>query len=327
MVISLATTRVQAATHKLSPEAKTTFRLRPELPADNLGGPQLGYYNVPLTAGQARTVRLQIFNPTDQALTVFGQVRDATTLDNGGVDYLGTQSIDRRLLANPGSQLVSLPAKTRLQPQQTKWLTIKIATPPHLFHGQKAVALNLSATQANTKTAVQNHYIYAIGLVLNGRSLKPQQYRPIQSPQIKTELRQRKAAINVAVVNPNPAYLKETHISIKLQNSRWQLVQYTQQLAQRKIAPSSRFNVALLLGGKRLVPGVYKMTLTVKSQQQTSTIRQNVQITKMQAHYINQHNAQYLKHRLLIWTSVVGLGVVIVFCGYHYHKRKQAKHV
>lgn len=314
---------VQATQQVLPAEAQATFRIRPELPTDNLGGPQLGYYNLPIKVRQARTVRLQVFNPTTHPLKITGQVQDATTMTNATIDYLGRQPIDQQLLPHPGSQLVSLPSTTELQPNEVKWLIIKIAAVKQLFSGQKAVAINLSAKQPSSKKAIQNHYIYAIGLVLNGKPLTPKQYHAPRSPRIKTKLQAQQAAIEVAVVNPNPAYLKPVTIDVRLQNRRWSLIHYQRQLTHRKIAPNSQFDVALLLGGKRLVPGIYRMTLTVKSPQLTRKVVKTVRITKRQASYINQHNVNYQRRCLLISLAGIGVSCLGGLISYRYYKRKR----
>ncbi|KRL61632.1 WxL protein peptidoglycan domain-containing protein [Latilactobacillus fuchuensis] len=306
-------------------ESKATFMLMPELPKDNLGGEHLGYFNLKLKKGQKRTVRLKVFNPTSQALTIYGQVEDATTLDNGVVDYLGTKSIDRQLLPQPGSQLVQVPAKTTLPANATQWVTVTVQAPKNGFKGQKATAINLSANQIAKQTAVQNHYVYAIGLILNGQKLAKKAYQQIQSPGIKTRfVKQHRAAISVKIANPDPVYLKKAAIKVNLQNQKWSLIQYQQQWTNRKIAPSSSFYADVPLGGKRLVSGAYRLTLTVKSSGNTKTLHKYVQITKGQAHYINRYNYAYLKNRnVLIVSAVLLVGLIGGWLIYRKHKHHQ----
>ncbi|MDT3393782.1 DUF916 domain-containing protein [Latilactobacillus curvatus] len=293
-------------------ESRATFMLRPELPKDNLGGKQLGYFNLQLKSGQQRTVFLEVFNPTAKAMTIYGQVKDATTNDNATIDYLGTNPIDQRLLKQPGSQIITVPRATKLQPNETKRLKVTIQAPNKAFKGQKATAINLSTNQLANKDAVENHYVYAIALILNGQKLAAREQKPIQSAKIKTRLtKQRRAAISVAITNPNPAYLKAATIKVDLQNQRWSLIRYQDKKINRKIAPNSQFYEDVLLGGKRLVSGVYRMTLTVKTKNQQQVIHKYVAISKGQARYINQNNNQYLKYRNLI---ILG-SIVIILIG------------
>lgn len=307
-------------------EQKATFMLRPELPKDNLGGKQLGYFNLKLKGGQQRTVFLKVFNPTAQPLMIYGHVKDATTNDNATVDYLGTNPIDRQLLKQPGSQWVKVARATKIQPNETKRLKVTIKAPTKGFKGQKATAINLSTNQLAQQNAVENHYVYAIGLILNGQKLTAKKQQPLRSTDIKTRfVKQKRAAISVAIANPNPAYLKSATINVDLQNQRWSLIRYQDKKTNRKIAPNSRFYEDVPLGGKRLVAGVYRMTLTIKTAHKRQIIHKNVAISKGQARYINRNNDQYLKYRNLLVLGgfvIVLLGIV---AGYRILKEKHKK--
>ncbi|SPS07055.1 DUF916 domain-containing protein [Latilactobacillus sakei] len=331
LMITLGAGTAQAAKKKSSieiPKAnKATFMLMPELPKDNIGGSQLGYFNLHLKANQVKTVHIKVYNPTEHTINIYGQVKDATTNDNASVDYLGSHQNDRQLLKQPGSQLVSVPKKTELPAGATKRIAIKIKS-NQSFKGTKATAINLSADQFNQKSAVKNAYRYAIGLILNGKTVKKQDYRYLQSPSIKTRLtKAKKPAISVKLNNPDPMYLEKTTIKIKLQNQKWQFIQYAKTIKNGKVAPNTSFYVDLLLGGKRLVPGTYTMTLTTQNSHYKKTLHKNVLITASQAKYINGLNAAYLRNRnwILGGTAVIIIGGVIVSV-YRVRKRKRDLH-
>lgn len=332
-MFALGAGTAQAAKKKTSieiPKAnKATFMLMPELPKDNIGGQQLGYFNLHLKADQTKTVHIKVYNPTEHTINIYGQVKDATTNDNASVDYLGLHRNDRQLLKRPGSQLVSVPKKTELPAGATKRIAIKIKSNQG-FRGIKATAVNLSADQFNQESAVKNAYRYAIGLILNGKTVKKQDYRYLQSPSIKTRLtRAKKPAISIKINNPDLIYLEKTKIKVKLQNQKWQFVQYLTTIKNGKIAPNTSFYVDLLLGGKRLVPGTYRMTLMTQNTRYKKTLYKNVLITASQAKYINGLNAAYLRNRNLILG--IGIGILIIVSGviiriYRVKKRKKDFH-
>jgi len=333
MVLTLGVGQVQAAkkksTIKLPAANKATFMLMPELPKDNIGGKRLGYFNLHVKANQTKTVRIKVYNPTEHTINIYGQVKDATTNDNASVDYLGSHSIDKHLLKKPGSRLVTVPKKTSLPAGATKRIAIKIKTNDS-FKGTKATAINLSADQFNQKSAVKNAYRYAIGLILNGQQLEKRDYWYLESPSIKTRFTQAgKAAISVKLNNPDPVYLEKAKVKIKLQNQKWGFIQYTTSVKNGKMAPNTSFYIDLLLGGKRLVPGTYDMTLTTKSSQYTKTIHKDVLITASQAKYINGLNAAYLRNRNWI---LGGIAITLVIIGgvffrvHRVRKRKRDLH-
>lgn len=333
MVLTLGIGTAQAAkkksTIKLPAANKATFMLMPELPKDNIGGKQLGYFNLRIKPNQTKTVRIKVYNPTEHTINIYGQIKDATTNDNATVDYLGSHSIDKHLLKKPGSRLVTVPKKTSLPAGATKRIAIKIKTNDS-FKGTKATAINLSADQFNQKSAVKNAYRYAIGLILNGQQLEKRDYWYLESPSIKTRFtKEGKAAISVKLNNPDPVYLEKAKVKIKLQNQKWGFIQYTTSVKNGKVAPNTSFYVDLLLGGKRLVPGTYDMTLTTKNSQYTKTIHKDVLITASQAKYINGLNAAYLRNRNWI---LGGLAITLVIIGgiffrvHRVRKRKRDLH-
>lgn len=329
-VLTFGVGTAQAAKKRQSIEIaaanKATFMLMPELPNDNLGGNQLGYFNLRVKKDQTRTVRIKVFNPTKHTIKIYGQVKDATTNDNASVDYLGSNSNDRQLLKQPGSQFVTVPKMTTLAAGATKYIPVKVEIGNN-FNGVKATAVNLSANQFNQKSAIKNAYRYAIGLILNGEGLKKRDYHYLQSPSIKTRFtKAKKAAISVELVNPDAMYLEKATINVKLQNQKWHFVQYEQSIKDGKIAPNTRFYVDLLLGGKRLVPGTYDMTLTTRNRRYNKTLHKQVLITESQAKYINRLNAAYLRNRNLILGSLVIVLVLLVGISlriYYIRKRKK----
>lgn len=333
MVLTLGVGQVQAAkkksTIKLPTANKATFMLMPELPKDNIGGKQLGYFNLHVKPNQTKTVRIKVYNPTEHTINIYGQVKDATTNDNATVDYLGSHPINRQLLKQPGSQLVTVPKKTSLPAGATKRIVIKIKTNDS-FKGTKATAINLSANQFNQKSAVKNAYRYAIGLILNGQVVKKSDYDHLKSPSIKTRFtKANKAAISIKLNNPDPMYLEKAKIKVKLQNQKWQFIQYTTTVKNGKIAPKTSFYVDLLLGGKRLVPGTYNMILTMHSNQYSKTLRKEVLITASQAKYINSLNAAYLRNRNWILGGIAGVLVIIggiLIRVYRVRRRKRDLH-
>ncbi|MSD84529.1 DUF3324 domain-containing protein [Lactobacillus curvatus] len=314
LTLILGSGAVQAAKKKtttIPAENKATFMIMPELPTDNLSSAKAGYFNLHLKKHQKKTVRIKVYNPTNQAINIYGQVKDATTNDDATIDYLGTQKIDTQLLKHPGSELVSVPKKTVLPVGATKWITIKINNQSN-FRGIKATAINLSATQFNQSSAVKNAYRYAIGLILNGQSLPSKDYQYLQSPRIKTRfVANRKAAISIRLNNPDPMYLQKAKMQVTLKNQKWHFIKYERTLKNGKIAPNSSFYLNLLLGGKRLVPGTYKMKLHIASKQYTKNINKYVVITKSQARYINRYNAAYQLYR----NWILGSGLVVILIG------------
>ncbi len=294
---------------------KVTFMIYPEIPKDNLGGNKLGYFNLKLKPKAEKTLKIKVFNPTDKPITVRVSAKDAQTADNGRIDYLSDDPVAKKLLPSPGSHYLQFKPRVVVPSKSQEWVNVKVKMPATDFKGKKVLAINLAAMGKNGGN-INNRYVYAVGVTLNGTKLPAKKLQRLAMPKMKTGFVDKKAALQFKVTNPDPVFLKKGHLSIKLTNQRLGFFNYKLDLKKMHIAPNSTFNANLLLGGKRLVAGRYTMVAHFKSDQYQRQIKKTVQITKTDARYINEHNAAYQKKRqlLIIIISVYAvLGIILIY--------------
>lgn len=186
-------------------QQKVTFMIYPEIPKDNLGGDKLGYFNLRLEPNTEKTIRIKVMNPTDKTITVKAAVRDAQTADNGQIDYLSATPIPKHILAQPGSQFLTVKPQLTVKPGAEKWLTVKIKMPENSFKGKKAMAINLSA-MGPTGGSVNNRYVYAVGVTLNGTKVIKKDLKRLEMPTMQAGFVHKKAALKFKIVNPDPVF-------------------------------------------------------------------------------------------------------------------------
>lgn len=294
---------------------KVTFMIYPEIPKDNLGGNKLGYFNLKLKPKAEKTLKIKVFNPTDKPITVNVSAKDAQTADDGRIDYLSDDPVAKKLLPSPGSHYLQFKPRVVVPSKSQEWVNVKVKMPATDFKGKKALAINLAAMGKNGGS-INNRYVYAVGVTLNGTKLPAKKLQRLAMPKMKTGFVDKKAALQFKVTNPDPVFLKKGHLSIKLTNQKLGFFNYKLDLKKMHIAPNSTFNANLLLGGKRLVAGRYTMVAHFKSDQYQRQIKKTVQITKTDARYINDHNAAYQKKRqltIIVISVCVVLGVILVY--------------
>ncbi|MSD83888.1 DUF3324 domain-containing protein [Lactobacillus curvatus] len=299
--------RVEARKDQTTP---VTVQVLPELPKDNIGGNHLGYYVLPMNNHRTRLETFKLFNPTNQDLKISFRVVDATTNDNGTVDYTGQNKIDTKILKQPGSKLIKTPKTLILAPNELKDVSFKINKIASNFKGQKATAINVLASGINSrKSSIQNQYNYAIGVILQGETLPKKELEKLKFSGIKVRLtNNQKPAISVQLINPDATYLKNTKLKISLVNGKYSFFNYKSTQKELKVAPNSKFYEDILLGGKRLVPGIYKLNMTAISDQYQQTTSRYVKITKTQAQFINMNNYQYLKQK----KRLIEIGIIVL---------------
>ncbi len=324
--LSIFVTPVHAkkAVHK-PPHAfeKVTFMVAPQLPPDNIGGQHLGYFNLPVKPHQQLDLAVKVINPTNQAIHIKSKAYNATTNDNGSLDYQGTHPDDPQLLKQPGTTFIALPKKITLPAQATQLVHFKVAVPKRGFIGQKAIGLNLIADQPAGKAAVKNRYVYIIGLVLNGQKLKPPHQKGLSADNIQVRLvsPKKEPAISVQLANHDPAYILNGRLAMALVNQKYHFFNYRVIRKHVKIAPNSRFDNNLLLGGKRLVPGIYQLKVKIDSHNNHHTFNKTVKITKTQARFINRHNYRYLVLQYCLMAGLSGL-LLLITCLIYFKKTR-----
>lgn len=294
---------------------KVTFMIYPEIPKDNLGGNKLGYFNLKLKPNAEKTLKIKVFNPTDKPITVNVSAKDAQTADDGRIDYLSDDPVAKKLLPSPGSHYLQFKPRVVVPSKSQEWVNVKVKMPATDFKGKKALAINLAAMGKNGGS-INNRYVYAVGVTLNGTKLPAKKLQRLAMPKMKTGFVDKQAALQFKVTNPDPVFLKKGHLSIKLTNQKLGFFNYKLDLKKMHIAPNSTFNANLLLGGKRLVAGRYTMVAHFKSDQYQRQIKKTVQITKTDARYINDHNVAYQKKRkmlIIIISAYAVLGIVLIY--------------
>ncbi|WGI19337.1 DUF916 and DUF3324 domain-containing protein [Latilactobacillus sakei] len=294
---------------------KVTFMIYPEIPKDNLGGNKLGYFNLKLKPNTEKTLKIKVFNPTDKPITVNVSAKDAQTADDGRIDYLSDAPVAKKLLPSPGSYYLQFKPRVVVPSKSQEWVNVKVKMPATDFKGKKALAINLAAMGKNGGS-INNRYVYAVGVTLNGTKLSVKKLQRLAMPKMKTGFVDKQPALQFKVNNPDPIFLKKGHLSIKLTNQKLGFFNYKLDLKKMHIAPNSTFNANLLLGGKRLVAGRYTMVAHFKSDQYRRQIKKTVQITKTDARYINDHNVAYqkkLKMLIIIISAYAVLGIILIY--------------
>lgn len=302
------------------PQGNVTFTILPEIPADNIGGPYSGYFNLKLSPKKERKVRIKVLNPTKKALVVKTNVHDGLMSDQVIPSYQH-QMTPNKLQPKPLSEQIQVVKTIKLAAGERKWVTITIK-PSAKFVGQKAAAIDL-ISESHNAGAIKNRFVYTVAIIGQGSQLT--HYQKLDTTKIETKLVGKKSAIVVHLKNPDPLYLTKGRLKVSLVNKKWSFFKYSDTKKDVQIVPSVYFKDNLYLGKKRLVPGVYRLKLSFKSAEYQVNRYRYVEITKDQARYINAHNAAYLLHRNQILVIGTGMMLIILMVVYYIWRKKRIK--
>lgn len=315
------------AKYKSPDEDPVTITILPKLPSDNIGGKYLGYFNLPKQTKRQRVETINIFNPTNQTIGLRIKVVDANTNKNGTIDYTKARQPKKGLLAQSGSQVIKVPSHLMIKPQQSIDIPIKIDKTT-AFSGIKASAIQILASDEQaSQAAVQNEYVYTIGLLLNGKKLMKRDVVPLKVKQVTVSKSADQAkAINFQYVNQMPMYLKQMNLKTTLVNQKVAFFKYEKSQKAMKVAPSSEFTDTLALKGKRLVNGYYRLTVENQNDEYQKKQTYYVRIKSNKITFIQKNTYQKEQRQFRLWLAVsVTALLVIVVGGWVMIKRKKAK--
>lgn len=325
----LATTsKVNAATDATSEAA--TFTIRPQLPTDNIGGSSLGYFNLQLKAGQVRSESIQIYNPTKQTITVELAVVNGQTETDGRISYQPLTKTNRQLLPQPGSSYVSIPESVKIAAGQAENVPINIHTKKQLFAGTKLAAINIYSAADTSIGAVENRFVYTVGLVLNGKKLVPANLQ--QLALTKVTLVQKKKlprSFEFRVVNADPLLIEDGQAQLKLRHQLFGFLNYQVTKKSLKIAPDSSFKLNWDLSGYRLTSGYHQLTFNFKTNDYREQRVRYLLVKQGKAQLVSKK--QYQQHQqvslILAGAITVALIACIITLIKHYqHKKKEVDH-
>lgn len=315
------------AKYKSPDEDPVTITILPKLPNDNIGGKCLGYSNLPQQKKQQRVEKINVFNPTNQTIRLKIKVVDAATNNNGSIDYTKARQPEKGLLKQAGSQVIEVPKSLMIKPQESIDIPIKIDKPT-AFSGIKASAIQILASDEEaSQAAVQNEYVYTIGVLLNGRRLTKKDVQPLKIDQIDVQKSgDRATAIKFHFENQMPMYLKQMNLKTTLVNQKVAFFKYEKYQKDMKIAPSSKFTDNLALGGKRLVDGYYRLTVENQNDEYQKKQTSYVRIKNNKIEFIQKNTYQKEQQQFLRWLAAGITALIIIVIGtWVMIKRKKAK--
>lgn len=301
-------------------ESTTTpadFSVQPILPSDNIGGQRMGYFNLP-DSQKKRMLQVKIFNNSDFPLEVQAKMANASTLTNGVVSYDSKYQPDAKLLGNPGTNYLSANSEINIAAKSSATFTITVK--PFDFKGMKAAAINFIGTPANQSSAIQNQYVYTVGIVLNGKNLTDQEIKKTRVQSIS--LAKKAKEIKIELANPAAAYLMNEEVNAKLSSAQDLFFSYQKKRDNLKIAPSSKYNFTIPLKGEKLVSGAYKLQLQEKNDLYQQTIYKYVEVTPTKVRLITKQQYDFIRIRIYL---IIGSLILVLIIGVIIWRKRRKK--
>lgn len=225
------------------------FTVAPEIPK-NQATDAGDFFNLVMSPNEKQTIKVDLTNSTDNAVTVDCAVASATTNLNGVIEYSPNKiKPDSSLIYNL-KDYVSLPSKVSLPARTTEAVSVVVTMPQNASSGIMAGGLTfkqdpseIKAPKAQKGISINNEYQFVVGLFIqqNTAAVAPSLTLNTVAPG-QVNLRN---VINANLQNSEMGFLKQMNVDATIKGISDTSLAYSYQNQKMAMAPNSNFDLPI----------------------------------------------------------------------------------
>ncbi|GEU13459.1 cell surface protein [Bacillus anthracis] len=258
---------VQAADNNQS--SGSSFVVSGNMPDNQLS--DSGYFDLQVTPNAEQTLEVVVTNVTNQAIKVRMTLADATTSNNGSVNYQLNEDVERdSSLTTAFTDMASLEQSDyEIAANSAITVPVKLHVSKDDFKG--VVLGGITATEIveettensdtdKATTGVTNVFSYSIAAMLreHDEDIAPE----LVLNDVAAGQRNYRNYINANLQNTTPRIIKEMSVDATVYDSKGK-VAYKASSDQLKMAPNSNFDYGISLEETKFIPGDYSIKMKV----------------------------------------------------------------
>lgn len=268
-----------------------------------------GYFDLRMTPDQKQTVELELSNMTDQELGVDMSVHSAKTNSNGVIEYGPTKLKNDPSLVYDIADLVKVPEKVTLAPNETKNVPIEITMPSEQFDGSVSggIYLQKSETEADKKAnedakGVINKYAFIVGMLLSETDTKLQP--DLTFNKIYAGSSNYRNAFMVDFSNTVAAYVEGMTVDTRIYKKGSDEVLYESKKENYRMAPNTSMIFPVNLNGEEFEAGDYEGHIIVTAGDKKWEWKEGFTITQKEADKYNAEDVSLIQDRGINWQFI-----------------------
>lgn len=292
------------------------------------------YFDLKMTPGQKQEISLTLHNSGEKETTIFITPNNATTNENGVIDYSNDKEKIDSSLKIPLTSIISGKQEVKLNPGETKEVPFTLQMPENEYNGDILggfyIQKKSDSEDAGKEESVQikNQYSYVIGIRLhqNDTPITPK----IKMNQVKPTLQNYRTAIAANLQNTEPTIIKNLDIKASVTKQNSTTVLHETNKKDLSMAPNSNFNYPISWDNDSLEPGKYTVHIKAKSGDKDWVFDKNFEIKPEVSKKLNKEAVDIVKPEpnwILIISIIVGvvilIGGVLIFLIMKNEKKKR----
>lgn len=291
-----------------------------------------GYFDLRMTQEQKQTVEIELYNMTDQELSVDLSVNSAKTNSNGVIEYGPTKLETDPSLKYDLKDLVKVQEKVTLAPKATQKIPVEITMPKEKYDGtiSGGIYLQKSETEAekkadNSMKGVVNKYAFIVGMLLTESDAKIQP--DLTFNKIYAGLTNYRNTFLVNFSNTQATYVEGMTVDAQIFKKGTDDVLYESKKENYRMAPNSAMTFPINLNGEAIVAGDYEGHILVTAGDKKWEWREAFTVTRKDAEKYNAEDVSLIQDRGINWQMIalIAGGILILFLGIYLITRMVSK--
>lgn len=302
------------------------FALEAVLPSNQINQ-DYSYYYLHVPSGEKQTLSLKIKNYTEEEQSYTITVNDALTNENGVIVYDKKNTKPYKELKYPLSSIVKTQQETvSVGAKQIALVQLDIEMPQEKIAGIIAggiyVAQNPKKTM-NQENGIHHFFSYVKGIVLTqDKHNRLANSSEIELKKVDIQKLENKKIMEVTFLNKRPAVYGAFNMVAQIIDLKDQKILFNKEIQEGKIAPQTFFKFPMGIPKKKMLPGHYKLVVTIEKDGKQDKFVHDFQIEGS-----SYHNAKNSVISNLIYQGSVCIlvGILLVMKRYYYGQTSYLK--
>lgn len=278
-----------------------------------------GYFDLRMSPEQNQTVEIELYNMTEEEISIDLTVNSAKTNSNGVVEYGPTKIETDKSLKYDLKDIAKVPEKVTIPPKTTQKVPVEITMPNEKYDGYISGGIYLQKSETETEKkanestqGVVNKYAFIVGMLLSESDVK---VKPeLTFNKIYAGLTNYRNAFLVNFSNTEATYIEGMTIDAQILKKGSDEVSYEAKKENYRMAPNSSMTFPINLNGESFAAGDYVGRILVTAGDRKWEWEENFKVTQKEAEKYNAEDVTLIQDRGINWQLLLMIagGILLI---------------
>lgn len=275
------------------------------------------YFDLKMLSEEEQELQVKLVNPEDEPISISVDAINATTTEEGMIDYTA-RGIQDKTLKYPFESLIKVLETTiSLQPYETKIARFHLKMPKERYDGVIVGGLRFTKNSVESKTkskdvTIQQRFHYVIGVVLNETNTSVLLDYEMALVKVAKSKQEKKIAVIHSIRNKNEAISKKMALRFVIRKKGDETALMKLEKETLEMAPNSTMDFPVPIK-RQLQPGTYISQTQINQDGKKWKFENEFEITREQAKRINDENKETkIVSKVPIWLILVLILLVLL---------------